>query len=116
MPNEMAQHITTPAKSASEPSVQALQRTEVTAMKPSGDEVPMSQAVASEKPKDSGTSAAAPSSNTDAGNNASATAAQPQTHQPAQLPKTAGDLPLFSVIGACSLGFGLLSCLLRRRL
>ena len=41
MRNDMAQNITTPAKSASEPSVQAMQNTEVTGVNPSGDEVDM---------------------------------------------------------------------------
>jgi LPXTG-motif cell wall-anchored protein len=118
MPNEMAQHITTPAKSASEPSVQAMQHTDVTAVKPNGDEVALAVVIIAEKPQDSGTSAAAnsaASSSTSSGSNATATAAQTETHAPAHLPKTAGDLPLFSVLGACSLGLGLLVSLLRRR-
>ena len=35
----MAKNITTPAKSAKAPSVQAMQKTEVTGVKPSGEEV-----------------------------------------------------------------------------
>lgn len=39
MPNSMAKHVTTQAKSAGDPGVQAMHKTEVTAMKPSGEEV-----------------------------------------------------------------------------
>ena len=39
MRNDMAKNITTPAKSAKAPSVQAMQKTEVTGVKPSGEEV-----------------------------------------------------------------------------
>ncbi len=39
MRNDMAKNITTPAKSASEPSVQEMQNTEVTGVNPAGDDV-----------------------------------------------------------------------------
>jgi hypothetical protein len=41
MRNDMAQHITAPAKAASEPSVQAMQNTEVKGVNPSGEEIEM---------------------------------------------------------------------------
>jgi hypothetical protein len=41
MGNDMAKNITTPAKSSSEPSVQAMQNTEVTGVNPSGDDIDM---------------------------------------------------------------------------
>jgi len=39
MRNDMAKNITTPAKSASEPSVQEMQNTEVTGVNPAGDDI-----------------------------------------------------------------------------
>src|SRR5258708_6487040 len=41
MRDDMAKHITTPAKTASEPSVQAMQNTEVTGVNPTGEPVDM---------------------------------------------------------------------------
>jgi len=41
MRNEMAQNITAPAKSAAEPSVHAMQNTEVTGVNPSGEQIEM---------------------------------------------------------------------------
>ena len=45
MSNDMSKHITAKADSAKAPSVQALKKTEVTAVDSSGQEVPMEQAV-----------------------------------------------------------------------
>jgi hypothetical protein len=45
MPNEMAQHSTASSSSATSPNVQALEKTHVTAIHPSGKQVSMDQAV-----------------------------------------------------------------------
>lgn len=45
MRNDMANNITTPANSAADASVQALEKADVTAVRPSGEEVDMDQAV-----------------------------------------------------------------------
>jgi hypothetical protein len=47
MSNDMTKHITAPADSAKAPSVQALHNAKVTAVHPSGQEIPMEQSVAS---------------------------------------------------------------------
>jgi hypothetical protein len=62
MPNELNQNITTPAKSASEPSVQAMEKAEVTGVKPSGEPIQLAQAVAS-KPENGNTAATPTESN-----------------------------------------------------
>ena len=51
MRNDMAQHITTPASSASEPSVQAMKQTEVTGVNPSGEPIDMLVIVMTEPQK-----------------------------------------------------------------
>jgi hypothetical protein len=50
MRNDMAKNITTQAKSASDPSIQEMQKTEVTGVKPSGDDVEL-HIVILEKPE-----------------------------------------------------------------
>jgi hypothetical protein len=49
MRNDMTQNITAPAKSAGESSIQAMQNTEVTAVKPSGEQVDMGQAASTKR-------------------------------------------------------------------
>jgi hypothetical protein len=51
MPDEAAKHITTPAKSASEPGVKAMQNSEVTAVNPSGEPVDMGVVVGTKPEK-----------------------------------------------------------------
>jgi hypothetical protein len=46
MPNDMSKHLTAKGDSAKASSVQALKKTEVAAVNPSGEQVPMEQAVA----------------------------------------------------------------------
>ncbi|HLG96637.1 MAG TPA: LPXTG cell wall anchor domain-containing protein [Bryobacteraceae bacterium] len=124
MPNELNQNISTPAKSASEPSVQAMEKAEVTGVKPSGEPIQLAQAVAS-KPEN-GNSAATPtesnaaqssasSSNTPNASTANTTtqAAAAQTH-PKRLPQTGSELPLLSLLGACSLGAAMIARYFRR--
>lgn len=120
MANELNQNITTPAKSASESSVQAMQNTEVTAVKPSGEQIELAQAVTS-KPDNSSATAnsteanaaqsntASSSSNTsNTGTTNSTTQAAAQTH-PNRLPQTGSELPLISMLGACSLGAAIIA-------
>jgi hypothetical protein len=118
MANEMNQNITTPAKSASEVSVQAMQNTEVTAMKPSGEQIELAQAVSSkpENPNNTPTSSGSTTtaSNTPNSGGGSTTEVAAQTH-PKRLPQTASELPLLSVIGACSLGAAMLARFFRSR-
>ncbi|HLH41287.1 MAG TPA: hypothetical protein VKX39_19215 [Bryobacteraceae bacterium] len=121
MPNEMNQNITAPAKSASEPSVQAMQNTEVTAVKPSGEQIELAQAVASkpenkENPSPNSTNtaqnnSAAPAENTSSGAGSPA----PADNRPDSLPQTASELPLMSMLGTGSLGMAILADYLRRR-
>ena len=51
MRNEMAQNITTPVKSAGEPSVQAMQNTEVTGVNPTGEQIELTVIVLAEPEK-----------------------------------------------------------------
>jgi len=116
MPNEMTANTTTQAKSASEPSVQAMQKTEVTAVQPSGDQVELAQAVSS-KPK---STSEAPQVKSEPKTDPASSGIQPletasQKHLPKRLPQTASQVPLISLVGMCSLGFALLTHLLRRR-
>jgi hypothetical protein len=90
MPNVAAQNITKPAKTVQDASVVALKQAPVTAVNPKGAEVEIAQA-ATPKPL-----APAP-----------AQTATTSTAKPAQLPKTASNLPLIFLAGAFSLGIGL---------
>lgn len=121
MPNELNQNITTQAKSANEPSVQAMQKAEVTGVKPSGEQIELAQAVSS-KPENTGTpatstetaqnSSPAPAANASSATN-STTQASAET-RPKRLPQTASELPLVSMLGTCSLGMAILAHYLRR--
>ena len=51
MPNEMAKHIATPSKSASDSSVQAMQKAEVTGTQPSGEKVDLTVVILEEPEK-----------------------------------------------------------------
>ncbi len=115
MPNEMNKNITAQAKSASEPSVQAMQKTEVTAVKPSGEQMALSEAVAS-KPEQAASPAASNTASNNTANNASSGASsQAPESRPESLPQTASELPLISMLGMGSLGLAALADYLRRR-
>jgi len=98
IPNETAQNITKPAKTAQEPSVAALKNAPVTAINPKGAEVEIAQAAT---PKPSATTEAKPSPV----QAAAAPATNPKTST--QLPKTASNLPLVLLVGAVLLGLSL---------
>ena len=120
MANELNQNITTPAKSASEPSVQAMQKTEVTAVKPSGDQIELAQAVSTKPENSNNTSTSGDNHSASTTGAPASTAAQTtevavQTH-PNRLPQTGSNLPLVSMIGACSLGAALIIDIFRRAL
>ena len=105
IPNETAQNITKPAKTAQEPPVVALKNAPVTAVNPKGAEVEIAQAAT---PKPSGTPAIrqAPVQ----------AAATPATHPntATELPKTASNLPLVLLVGLIALGFSLNLWFLRK--
>jgi hypothetical protein len=127
MPNELNQNITTQAKSANEPSVQAMQKAEVTGVKPSGEQIELAQAVSS-KPENSSTAAtskdssaaqnsASSSSTTSNSRTAnSTTQAAAPTYHPKRLPTTGSELPLISLLGACSMGAAMIAHYFRRGL
>ena len=105
IPNETAQNITKPAKTAQEPPVVALKTAPVTAVNPKGAEVEIAQAAT---PKPSGTPAT---------RQAPAQAAATPTSTPntaTELPKTASNLPLVLLVGLIALGLSLNLWFLRR--
>lgn len=102
MSNDMAKNMATQSTSKTDTSVQEMEHTDVTAVKPSGEEVELALIILP-APDDSSSAAAASNTSTTA------------STAPKQLPKTAGDLPLIALIGACSLGFGALTSWFRRR-
>lgn len=81
MPSEMAANTKKPAKSMQEQSVVAMKQSPVTAVKPSGEQMAMAQAVQT-KPKQT------PSSTT-----------QMAANRQPKMPSTASPLPLFGLIG-----------------
>ncbi|MBV6429999.1 MAG: hypothetical protein IANPNBLG_00102 [Bryobacteraceae bacterium] len=87
MPNELAANTQHPAKSASEPQVQALKKAPVTAIEHSGNEVALAQVHPPEQ---------------HAASTPSTTLAQNTT--PKELPHTASSLPLIGLFGLLSLG------------
>ncbi len=122
MPNELNQN--NPAKSVNEPSVQAMQKADVTAVKPSGEQLELAQAVTS-KPESSSNTTASPatsstaqsntSSTTTAANNVSSTTEQASTQTHAKrLPQTGSEIPLISLLGAGSLGAAMIAHYFRR--
>lgn len=98
IPNETAQNITKPVKTAQEPPVVALKTAPVTAVNPKGAEVEIAQAAT---PKPSGISATrqAPVQ----------AVATPKTNPntATELPKTASNLPLVLLVGVIALGLSL---------
>ena len=99
IPNETAQNITQPAKTAQASSVVALKTAPVTAVNPKGGQVEIAQAAT---PKPSATAAAKPAP----AKTATAPTAQAKTSS-AQLPKTASNSPLIFLAGVISLGLAL---------
>lgn len=94
MPAELAPNLVTPAKSVDEPPVVALKEAPVTAVKPTGDEVAITEVV--ELPPMQ-----------------TASAAKPEVAK--QLPKTASPLPLVGLIGLLSLGTSFVLSVIRKR-
>jgi hypothetical protein len=120
MPNELNKNITEPAKSANEPSVQAMQKAEVTAVKPSGEQIELPQAVTG-KPENANSTAnsevAQNNTLAPAANNSSATNTATEAsaeRRPSRLPQTASELPLLSIFGTCSLGMAMVADYFRR--
>jgi hypothetical protein len=94
MPEELASNLTQPAKAADEPPVVALKEAPVTAVKPTGDEVALTEVV--ELPPVQ-----------------TALAMKPEVTK--QLPKTASPLPLVGLIGLLSLGTSFALSVIRKR-
>ena len=105
IPNETAQNITKPVKTAQEPPVVALKTAPVTAVNPKGAEVEIAQAAT---PKPSGTVATKPTP--------AQAAATPTTklNTATELPKTASNLPLVLLVGVIALGLSLNLWFLRK--
>jgi hypothetical protein len=82
MPNEVASNITKPAKSAKEPSVVALKHAPVKAVNPSGEVIEIAEVIQPTPPA--------------------------ATAKTKHLPKTASLLPLWGLLGMCSLAGALL--------
>jgi hypothetical protein len=92
-----------------------MQKTEVTAVKPSGEQMALSEAVAS-KPEQAASPAASNTASNNTANNASSGASsQAPESRPESLPQTASELPLISMLGMGSLGLAALADYLRRR-
>lgn len=98
IPNETAQNITKPAKTAQEPPVVALKTAPVTAVNPKGAEVEIAQAAI---PKPSGT----PATKQAPAQAAATPATNPNTAT--ELPKTASNLPLVLLVGVIAVGLSL---------
>jgi hypothetical protein len=98
MPNQTAQNITKPAKTAQAPSAMALKSAPVTAVNPKGAEVEIAQA-ATRKPSPASTAKPAPAQ--------TATAPKANSNNIKRLPKTASNLPLIFLAGVLSLGLAL---------
>jgi LPXTG-motif cell wall-anchored protein len=94
MPAELAPNLTQPVKSVDEPPVIALKEAPVTAVKPTGDEVPIAEVI--ELPPMQ-----------------TASAMKPEATK--QLPKTASPLPLAGLVGLLSLGTGFVLSVIRKR-
>jgi len=94
MPAELAPNLTKPVKSVDESPVIALKEAPVTAVKPTGDEVPIAEVI--ELPPVQ-----------------TASAMKPEVTK--QLPKTASPLPLVGLIGLLSLGTSFALSALRKR-
>ena len=94
MPAELAPNLTQPAKSVDEPPVVALKEAPVTAVKPTGDEVAITEVI--ELPPVQ-----------------TASAMKPEVTK--QLPKTASPLPLVGLIGLLSLGTSFVLSVIRKR-
>jgi hypothetical protein len=90
MPAELAPHIVAPVWTATEAPVVALMRAPVTAVRPTGEEVALAEVV-------------------------EAPPVQSAAARPSALPRTAGLLPLFGLIGLLSLGAGLALSAIRKR-
>lgn len=93
MPAELAPNITTPAQSADEAPVVALKEAPVTAVKPSGEEVAITEVV--ERPPVQTAAVVTPER---------------------RMPKTASPLPLLELMGLLSLGVGGVLSAIRKRL
>jgi hypothetical protein len=117
MLNETMPNVTAQADSASQPSVQEMQKTEVTAVKPSGEHVELAQAVSSKPDSSKETSASKSEPKTEPVPPAATSPVQSASHKPLphRLPKTASEVPLISLVGAGSLGSALLARFSRRR-
>lgn len=98
MPTEMAQNISKPAKTGKEPSVMAMKKAPLKAMRPSGEEVEMAKEF----------KAPAKNSNSETTLMAKAEPVQktPAT-LPSKLPQTASPLPLIALLGLSTIGAGL---------
>jgi LPXTG-motif cell wall-anchored protein len=94
MPAELAPNLTKPAKSVDEPPVVALKEAPVTAVKPTGDEVAITEVI--ELPPMQ-----------------TASALKPEVA--GRLPNTASPLPLLGLIGLLSLGAGFALSVIRKR-
>jgi hypothetical protein len=106
MPAEMEANITKEAKTAQAPSVVAMQNTTVTAQKPSGEEVELSQVVQTHPE-----TGAAPS-----GTAATQPAQTLAQARPKHLPATGSALPLVGLAGLFSLGNAALLGWIRKRI
>ena len=107
MRNEMASNTKTQNTSFDSASNQEMKQTEVTAAKPSGDQVDLALIVVREI--ESPTYLTALTSSASSTNDAASTSQAPaETTLPAKLPQTASELPLISLLGACLLGLALL--------
>jgi hypothetical protein len=95
MPEESAENINKPIKSAKEPAVAAMENAEVKAEKPSGEEEAMNEAVTTTPPSGSSTTMA--------------------KNEASTLPKTASDMPLAALCGLLLLGMGFAIRLFSRR-
>jgi hypothetical protein len=104
-PREIEQEIAEPITSAAEPVVVELKQAPVRAIQPSGEEVELAQVVT---PPPAAEIAQAPA-------RAEALAQMAQT-APAALPKTAGLMPLFGLLGMLALGGASALRLARRRI
>ncbi len=97
MPTPLAANITKPAKSAKEPTVVAMKKAPVKAVKPTGEEVEIAEVII--PIEESMQAAALPGSPSSAVHSAT-------PHKMKRLPQTASSLPLVGLLGLFALGGG----------
>jgi len=101
MPSELEHFLTSPSKSATEEPVMALKAAPLVAVKPTGEEVEVTQVVEAEQPEVA---------------TARRPARLPQTaRRPDRLPQTASRVPLIALIGLASLGASFALWILAKR-